>query len=311
MEMDIRYLNSDIAKRVIDPNDLMIGMFVSRVDYEGKKIENRYYIGSIKSKFVITPLYKNRKKVVTKVRCYDMIADKFVDFTGAALLKFLQPSSTDYYDYQYTPVGENNNLKEDDYVIFIEPKKIQMVVNRNRPKHVFLITSRYNYKYGGEYADLVDANGDNLIGVPVEFLTPVEFVNEDDSKKFLKIKNDMKGDDDEPEVNKESYDKLEEFANKVEDLKDKLDLPKEFLDNKKVNFGFSFSVNDAGLKIDFHDENHNSMSQTFIDFNKNDFNSIEQMVSKYVTALSMLMLNFNKININEKTIFRKFYSFNK
>lgn len=303
MEMDIRYLNSDIAKRVIDPNDLKMGMFVSRVDYEGKKIENRYYIGSIKSKLVITPLYKNRKKVVTKVRCYDMIADKFVDFTGAALLKFLQPSSTDYYDYQYTPIGENNNLKEDDYVIFIEPKKIQMVVNRNRPKHVFLITSRYNYKYG-EYADLVDANGDNLIGVPVEFLTPVEFVDEDDSKKFLKIKNDMKGDDDEkPEVNKESDNKLEEFKNKVEDkLYSTIDLPKEFIDNKKVNFGFSFSVNDAGLKIDFHDENHNSMSQTFIDFNKNDFDSIEQMVSKYVSVLSMLMLNFNKINVNEKTI---------
>lgn len=301
MEMDIRTLNSDIAKRVIDPNDLKIGMIVSRVDYEGKKIENRYYIGSIKSKLVITPLYKNKKRVVTKVRCYDMIADEFVNFTGAALLNFMRPSETDFYDYQYTPVGENNNLKEDDFVIFMEPKKIQMVVQRNRPKHVFLITSRYNYKYG-EYADLVDANGDYLISVPVEFLYPVEFVNEDDSKKFLKIKNDMKGDDDEPEVNKESYDKLETIKNKVEDLNDKLNLPKEFLNNKKVNFGFSFSVNDAGLKIDFHDENHNSMSQTFIDFNKNDFDSIEQMVSKYVTALSMLMLNFNKINVNEKTI---------
>lgn len=304
MEMDIKNLNSDIAKRVIDPNDLKIGMIVSRIDYEGKKIENRYYIGSIKSKLVITPLYKNKKKVVTKVRCYDMIADEFVNFTGAALLNFLRPSKTDFYNYQYqyTPVGENNNLKEDDYVIFIEPKKNQMVVKRNRPKRVFLIISRYNYKYG-KYADLVDANGDNLIGVRVEFLSPVEFVDEDDSKKFLKIKNVMKGDDDEkPEVNKESDNKIEEFKNKVEDLKDKLDLPKEFLDNKKVNFGFSFSVNDAGLKIDFHDENHNSMSQTFIDFNNNDFDSIEQMVSKYVTALSMLMLNFNKINVNEKTI---------
>lgn len=303
MEMDIRYLNSDIAKRVIDPSDLKIGMLVSRIDYEGKKIENKYYIGSIKSKFVITPLYKNRKKVVTKVRCYDMIADEFVDFTGAAILKFLRPSKTDFYNYQYqyTPVGENNNLKEDDYVIFIEPKKNQMVVKRNRPKRVFLIISRYNYKYG-KYADLVDANGNNLIGVRVEFLSPVEFVDEDDSKKFLKIKKDMKGDDDEPEVNKDSYDKLDIVKNKVEDLKDKLNLPKEFLDNKKVNFGFSFSVNDAGLKIDFHDENHNSMSQTFIDFNKNDFDIIEQMVSKYVTALSMLMLNFNKINVNEKSI---------
>ena len=303
MEMDIRYLNSDIAKRVIDPNDLKIGMFVSRVDYEGKKIENKYYISSIKSKLVITPLYKNRKKVVTKVRCYDMIADEFVNFTGAALLNFMRPSETDFYDYQYTPVGENNNLKEDDYVIFMEPKKIQMVVKRDRPKRVFLIISRYNYKYC-EYADIVDSDGDYMISVPVEFLYPVEFVNEDDSKKFLKIKNDMKGDDDDekPEVNKETYDKLEEIKNKVEDLKDKLDLPKEFLENKKVNFGFSFSVNDAGLKIDFHDENHNSMSQTFIDFNKNDFDSIEQMVSKYVTSLSMLMLNFNKINVNEKTI---------
>lgn len=301
MEMDIRYLNSDIAKRVIDPNDLKIGMFVSRVDYEGKKIENKYYIGSIKSKLVITPLYKNRKKVVTKVRCYDIIADKFVNFTGAAILKFLQPSSTDYYDYQYAPIGENNNLKEDDYVIFMEPKEIQMVVKRDRPKRVFLIISRYNYKYC-EYADIVDANGDYMISVPVEFLYPVEFVNEDDSKKFLKIKNDMKGDDDEPEVNKKSDNKLEEFTNKVEDLKDKLDLPKEFLDNKKVNFSFSISVNDAGLKIDFHDENHNSMSQTFINFNKNYFDNIEQMVSKYVSVLSMLMLNFNKINVNEKTI---------
>lgn len=305
MEMDIRNLNSDIAKRVIDPSDLKIGMLVSRIDYEAKKIENRYYISSITNKHVV-PLFSKKKltKVITKVRCYDMIADEFVDFTGAAILNFLRPSKTDFYNYQYqyTPVGENNNLKEDDYVIFIEPKKNQMVVKRNRPKRVFLIISRYNYKYG-KYADLVDANGNNLIGVRVEFLSPVEFVDEDDSKKFLKIKNVMKGDDDKkPEVDKESYDKLEKFKNKVEDLKDKLNLPKEFLDNKKVNFGFSFSVNDAGLKIDFHDENHNSMSQTFIDFNKNDFDSIEQMVSKYVTALSMLMLDFNKINVNEKTI---------
>ena len=301
MEMDIKNLNSDIAKRVIDPTNLKMGMFVSRIDYEGKKIENRYFISSITNKHAVSLFSKKRlTRMITKVRCYDMIADEFIDFTGTAILKFLRPNKTDFYDYQYTPVGENNNLKEDDYVIFIEPKKIQMVVNRNRPKRVFLIISRYNYKYC-EYADLVDADGDNLISVPVEFLSPVEFVNEEDSEKFLKIKKDMKGDD-EPEVNKESYDKLETIKNKVEDLKDKLDLPKEFLDNKKVNFGFSFSVNDAGLKIDFHDENHNSMSQTFIDFNKNDFDSINQMVSKYVTALSMLMLNFNKINVNEKTI---------
>ena len=302
MEMDIKNLNSDIAKRVIDPANLKMGMFVSRIDYEGKKIENRYFISSITNKHAVSLFSKKRlTRMITKVRCYDMIADEFIDFTGAAILKFLRPNKTDFYDYQYTPVGENNNLKEDDYVIFIEPKKIQMVVNRNRPKRVFLIISRYNYKYC-EYADLVDADGDNLISVPVEFLSPVEFVNEEDSEKFLKIKKDMKGDDDEPEVNKESCDKLETLKNKVEDLKDKLNLPKEFLENKKVNFGFSFSVNDAGLKIDFHDENHNSMSQTFIDFNKNDFDSINQMVSKYVTALSMLMLNFNKINVNEKTI---------
>lgn len=266
MEMDIRYLNSDIAKRVIDPNDLKIGMFVSRVDYEGKKIENKYYISSIKSKLVITPLYKNRKKVVTKVRCYDIIADKFVNFTGAALLNFMCPSETDFYDYQYTPVGANNNLKEDDFVIFMEPKKIQMVIKRNRPKHIFMIVKRHKNKYGVS-VNLIDGNGDYLFNVPVEFLIPVE---------------------------------------KVEDLKEKLypslDLPKEFLDNKKVNFDFSFSANDAGLKIDFHDEHHNSMSQTFIEFNKNDFDSINQMISKYVTALSMLMLSFNKINVNEKTI---------
>lgn len=307
MEMDIKNLNSIIAKRVIDPNDLKMGMFVSRIDYEGKKIENRYYISSIKSKLVITPLYKNKKKVVSKVRCYDMIADEFVNFTGAALLNFMRPSETDFYDYQYTPVGKNNNLKEDDFVIFMEPKKIQMVVKRNRSKHIFLITSRYKYKYG-EYADIVDGNGDYMLSVPVEFLVPVEFVDADDSEKFLKIKNEMEDnvDDEKPEVDKESYDKLEAFKNKVEDLKEKLypslDLPKEFLDNKKTNFGFSFSANDAGLKIDFYDEHHNSMSQTFIDFNKNDFDSINQMVSKYVTALSMLMLNFNKINVNEKTI---------
>lgn len=309
MEVDIKNLNSVIAKRVIDPNDLKMGMFVSRVDYEGKKIENRYYIGSIKSKLVITPLYKNKKKVVTKVRCYDMIADEFVNFTGAALLNFMRPSETDFYDYQYTPVGENNNLKEDDFVIFMEPKKIQMVVKRNRPKHVFLITSRYKYKYG-EYADIVDGNGDYLLSVPVEFLVPVEFVDTDDSEKFLKIKNEMKGDNDKkPEVDKESYDKLEKSKNKVEDLKDKLspalDLPKEFLNNKKVNFGFSFSANDAGLKIKFYDQNLKFLNnEVFIDFSKNDFDSIKQVIANYVSALSMFMmtLNFVKIGTDKKTI---------
>lgn len=298
MEMDIKNLNSDIARRVIDPNDLKVGMLVSRIDYEGKKIENRYYISSIKSKLVITPLYKNKKKVTTKVRCYDMIADEFVNFTGAALLNFMRPSETDFYDYQYTPIGENKNLDEGYFVIFMEPKKIQMIVKRNRPKHVFMIVKRHKNKYGVS-VNLIDGNGDYLLNVPVEFLVPVEFVDADDFEKFSK--NDKK-----PEVDTESCEKLDAFKNKVEDLKENLypslDLPKEFLDNKKVNFGFSFSANDAGLKIDFHDEHHNSMGQTFIEFNKNDFDSINQMISKYVTVLSMLMLNFNKINVTEKTI---------
>lgn len=298
MEMDIKNLNSDIAKRVIDPNNLKAGMFVSKIDYEGKKIENRYYISAIKTKNIVTPFSKRKLGTkVTKIKCYDMIADEFVKFTGDALMNFMQPSSTDYYDYQFTPIGENDILKEDDYVIFMDPKKIQMTIKRGRPKHVFMIAKRHINKYG-VCVNLIDGNYNYLINVPVEFLVPVEFVDADNFKEDTK--------NDKPEVDKESYDKLEKFKNKVEDLMEKpypsLDLPKEFLDNKKVNFGFSFSANDTGLKIDFHDEHHNSMSQTFIDFNKNDFDSINQMISKYVTALSMLMLNFNKINVKEKTI---------
>ena len=305
MEMDIKNLNSVIAKRVIDPANLKMGMLVSRIDYEGKKIENRYYISSIKTKNVVTPFSKRKIGTkVTKVKCYDMIADEFVNFTGESLLNFMRPSETDFYDYQYMPIGENDFLKEDDYVIFMDPKKIQMTIKRDRPKHVFMIAKRYMDKYG-VCVNLIDGNGNYLLSVPVEFLVPVEFVDTADSEKFLKIKNEI-NDDKKQEVDKESYDKLEKFKNKVEDLKEKLypslDLPKEFLDNKKTNFGFSFSANDAGLKIDFHDEHHNSMSQTFIDFNKNDFDSINQMISKYVTALSMVMLNFNKINVKEKTI---------
>lgn len=306
MEMDIKNLNSVIAKRVIDPTKLKMGMFVSRIDYEGKKIENRYYISSITTKNIFTPFSKRKVGTrVIKVKCYDMIADEFVNFTGAALLNFMRPSETDFYDYQYMPVGENDFLKEDDYVIFMDPKKIQMTIKRGRPKHVFMIAKRHINKYG-VCVNLIDGNSNYLLNVPVEFLIPVEFIDADDSEKFSKIKNVTKDDDEKPEVDKESYDKLEKFKNKVEDLKEKLqpslDLPKEFLDNKKVNFGFSFSANDAGLKIDFYDEYHNSMSQTFIDFNKNDFDSINQMISKYVTALSMMMLNFNKINVKEKTI---------
>lgn len=305
MEMDIKNLNSVIAKRVIDPANLKVGMLVSRIDYEGKKIENRYYISSIKSRIAINPLNKIKRKVVSKVRCYDMIADEFVDFTGASLLNFMQPSSTDFYDYQFTPVGENDNLKEDDYVFFMEPKKIQMTIKRGRPKHVFLITARYKDKYG-EYADLVGSNGDYLLSVPLEFLVPVEF------RGFIPVesignKNSQKNDE-KPEVDKKSYayHKLEKFKNKVEGLNNKLcsssDLPKEFEENKKVNFGFSFSASDAGLKIKFYDQNHNSMSQILIDLSKNDSDSTKQIIAKYVSDLSMLSLSLSKINVNEKTI---------
>lgn len=285
MEMDIKNLNSVIAKRVIDPNDLKMGMFVSRIDYEGKKIENRYYISSIKTK--IAPFTK--RKIVIRVRCYDIIADEFVNFAGEALLNFIQPSGTDFYDYQFTPIDENNNLKEDDYVVFMEPKKIQMTIKRGRPKHVFLIIKLYKDKYG-VFVNLIDGNGDYLINVPVEFLVPIEFVG------YLPVMNNESY----------SYDRLEAFKDKVEDLKNKLyktlDLPKEFEENKKVNFGFSFSANDAGIKIDFYNEHHNSMSQTFIDFSKNNSGSTKQMIEKYVSALSMLTLSFNKINGDDKTI---------
>lgn len=292
MEMNIKNLNSIIAKDVINPDDLKVGMYISRVDYEGKKIENRYFISSIKSKTIISPFF-NKKKVTKVVKCFDIIADEFVNFTGNALLNFVKPKSTDFYDYQFTLNSEIDVMDEDDYVVFIEPKEIQMVIKRNRPKHVFMITKYFTDKYGASFVNLVDDDGNYLINIP----TP-----------FVKYYNKGKINNDKPKLEEENklYENIEVFKNKVENLKrsfyKSLDLSKEFEENKKVNFGFSFSANDFGIKIEFYDENHKSMSQIFIDFTKIDSDNIEQRISKFVSALSMLSLSLNKININEKTI---------
>lgn len=289
--MDIKNLNSIIAKDAIDPDDLKVGMYVSRIDYEGKKIENRYFISSIKSKTFITPsVYKNKKKVTMIVKCFDIITDKFVNFTGSALLNFVKPKSTDFYDYQFTPNYENEILDTGDEVVFIEPKAIQMVIKRNKPRHVFMITKYFTDKYGAAFVNLIDGDGNYLVNIPIPF---VKCYNK--AKKINDKIEEME------EINN-SYEKVETFKNKVEYLKNRfvktLDLPKEFEENKKVNFGFSFSANDTGIKIEFYDQNHNSTSQTFIDFSKNDSDSTKQMIAKYVSALSMLSLSFNKININ-------------
>ena len=143
MEMDIKNLNSDIAKRVIDPANLKMGMFVSRIDYEGKKIENRYFISSITNKHAVSLFSKKRlTRMITKVRCYDMIADEFIDFTGAAILKFLRPNKTDFYDYQYTPVGENNNLKE-------------LVNNIMLTNDIETSIRSFNTRFDNEYIDMI------------------------------------------------------------------------------------------------------------------------------------------------------------
>jgi len=156
-----------------------------------------------------------------------------------------------------------------------------------------MITKYFTDKYGASFVNLVDDDGNYLINIP----TP-----------FVKYYNKGKINNDKPKLEEENklYENIEVFKNKVENLKrsfyKSLDLSKEFEENKKVNFGFSFSANDFGIKIEFYDENHKSMSQIFIDFTKIDSDNIEQRISKFVSALSMLSLSLNKININEKTI---------
>lgn len=276
IKMDIKNLNSIIAKKVIDPNDLKVGDFVSRINFDGKRINNRYFVSLIKTDQ--SDQSNNNKKSVIKVRCYDFIEDKFVDFVGDELLNFLKPNCNDFYDYQFS----TDKMEVDDYVTFIDPKPFQMVIKRDKEKTLFVITSCSIDKYGTKFVSLVDNNNNCLFNIPAAFLKVYD--RKITSDKQIKI-NPIKGKKD----------------MKIENnLKTSPFVPKESEDTKNLNFDFSINVNNKGIKFEFHDENHKLMSETSVDFNKDDLNNIGQVVGKYISNLIELNLELNKLNQDKR-----------
>lgn len=260
--MDIKNLNSVIAKRVIDPNDLKIGDFVSRIDLDHKRINNRYFVTSIK-----TAQPKNKRKIVVKVRCYDFVYNKFEDFVDDELLSFIKPSCNDFYNFQFS--GYDNRLEIGTHVTFIEPECIRI----NKEKTVFVITRCITDKYGAKFASIVDNNNNCLFNIPLPFL-----------KLY---------DENQIELNQMRRDNM--FKNDVQNSVISV-VPKEPEDDKNLNFDFSINVNNKGIKFEFHDENHKLMSETSVDFNKDDLNNIGQVVGKYISNLIELNLELNKLN---------------
>ena len=100
---------------VLNPSDLHVGMFVGKINFRKKIIENKY---------IITSIRKNNE-IIIEIECFDFVKDNEVTFDGLNIFTFLKVDLYNKDDFQYKYKYSSHNyfkqLKVGDEVEFIQP----------------------------------------------------------------------------------------------------------------------------------------------------------------------------------------------
>lgn len=147
---------------VLDPYDLHVGMFVAKINFKKKIIENKYVISSI---------MKYNNEIINRVECFDFVQNNKVTFNGFDIFTFLKTNFNNkddfHYKYKYSSYDYFKQLKVGDEVEFVQP------IGFEAPNWIFKVIAKNNEeenKHG--YLTLESRLGDKIYDVPSELLNP-------------------------------------------------------------------------------------------------------------------------------------------
>ena len=172
--MGINSAYDTLPKGLVDPREMKIGMRLGGEFPNGKRIDLRYFIADIRYDTILATRFSGEP---SKIKCWDIIEDRFVDFEGEEVKNFTKTRATSFFNYKLTKEDEYKNWNNGDLVVFINPKKLTDVKNPVN-KHIFMIADQQNRR-----VTLIDGNRDLVYNVPKSLLQLYNGFSEDDMNK--------------------------------------------------------------------------------------------------------------------------------
>ena len=146
---------------VLDPYDLHVGMFVAKINFKEKLIENKYVISSI---------MKYNNEIINRVECFDFVQNIKVTFDGFDIFTFLKANLNNkdefQYKYEYSSHDYFEQLKVGDEVEFVQP------IGFVGPNWIFKVIEKSQGKLTYDHCTLESRLGEKFYGVPAALLNP-------------------------------------------------------------------------------------------------------------------------------------------
>lgn len=145
---------------VLDPYDLHVGMFVAKINFKKKIIENKYIVTSI----------NKYDEIINRVECFDFVQNNKVTFDGFDIFTFLKANLNNkdefHYKYKYSSHEYFEQLKVGDEVEFVQP------IGFVAPNWIFKVIAKNEGENKHGYLTLESRLGEKFYGVPAALLNP-------------------------------------------------------------------------------------------------------------------------------------------
>ena len=146
---------------VLNPYDLHVGMFVAKINFKEKLIENKY---------VVTSIMKYNNEIINRVECFDFVQNNKVTFDGFDIFTFLKANLNNkdefHYKYEYSSHEYFEQLKVGDEVEFVQP------IGFVAPNWIFKVIEKSQGKLTYDHCTLESRLGEKFYGVPAALLNP-------------------------------------------------------------------------------------------------------------------------------------------
>lgn len=224
---------------VLDPYDLHVGMFVAKINFKKKIIENKYIVSSI---------MKYNNEIINRIECFDFVQNNKVTFDGFDIFTFLKVNLNNkddfHYKYEYSSHDYFEQLKVGDEVEFVQP------IGFVAPNWIFKVIEKSQGKLTYDHCTLENRLGEKFYGVPAVLLNPT-----------LEEKTRIK-------FNKYSGNLLKQLLD-CDKLKDELSICSISSMKSKTPTKLKFTIdidytNDSPIKLKLNEEGHSYSRKTAI-----------------------------------------------